>query len=164
MLISLLAFLYLRAASVRAAFPSAWRMSLIVFVSTGLWKCLLHLTTSPDVEGGTPAGLVPGVPWTSNSGRSHPLCEVARCSWPSVFGVSWLPLFLSRRHSCENCFFCRLLLRSVSFVFCLSGFHPHGSMCDSVLPFLFGVCMALGLTPQVVLWLHSLLSLWSSSY
>lgn len=81
----------------------------ISFVSAGLWKCLLHLKTS-DVEGGSPAGLVPGAPWTSSSGRSHPFREVAWCSWPSVFGVSWLPWFLSRRHSYENCLFCRLLL------------------------------------------------------
>ena len=57
---------------------------------------------------------------------------------------------------------CSLGLFHLCFVWVV--FHPHGSMCDSVLPLLFGVCMALGLTPQVVLWLHSLLSLWSSSY
>ena len=87
----------------------------ISFVSAGLWKCLLHLKTSPDVEGGSPAGLVPGAPWTSSSGHSHALCEVAWCSWPSVFGVSWLPC------SCQDATpmktFLQAAPRSVSFVF-----------------------------------------------
>ena len=91
------------------------------------WKCLLHLKTSPDVEGGSPAGLVPGVPWTSGSGRSHPLHEAPGAVGLPCLVLSWLPLFLSRLHSYENGVFsagCSLSLFHlcfVSVVFTLTG-------------------------------------------
>lgn len=139
-------FHYLLTSSVRAAFPSAWRMSLYLrlyqLVSENVCFILKHLMLKEAVQ----------QDW-SQEPRGHqalgahcPFREVAWCSWPSVFGVSWFAVVPVKTPLLWKLSFLQAAPRSVSFVFVSVVFTLLGPMRESVFPLLFGVHMALGLT------------------
>lgn len=126
-----------------------------------LWKCLLRLETPPSdvLKEAVHAGSVPEVLWTPNSAD----ILIPYVKWPSAVGPLCLvflgcvgPVGMSPAAAhVEQCLLCRLLLRSVLFLW----FHADESMCDSVLLLPFGTSVTLGLTPLLVLWPHSFLFL-----
>lgn len=149
------------ASSVRAAFLLPEGCLCISFVSAGLKNVcfiLKHLMLKEAVQQDWSVSPVDIKLWALTS---------LPVKWPGavglpclVFLVAVVPVKTPLKWKLLS--FCRLLLGLFRFVFVsVVSFHLLTHAWVGSFSLLFGVHMALGLTPQVVLWLHSLLSLWA---